>query len=76
MMEVAADDDIDLVSLPNQDFFRPIVRGQRSLPTHDQNALSFIVPIVVKVELAAFWRALVQGKLTELLLRELIFTLN
>ena len=51
----------NLIPLANQDLLRPIVRGQRGFSTHDQDALSLVVPVVVKVELAAFGRTLVQG---------------
>ena len=49
----------NLIPLANQNLLRPIVRGQRGFSTHDQDALSLIVPVVVKVELAAFGRILV-----------------
>ena len=52
---------LNLIPLANQDLLRPIVRGQRGFSTHDQDALSLVVPVVVKVELAAFGRTLVQG---------------
>ena len=51
----------NLIPLANHDLLRPIVRGQRGFSTHDQDALSLVVPIVVKVELATFRRILVQG---------------
>ena len=52
---------LNLIPLANQDLLRPIVRGQRGFSTHDQDALSLVVPVVVKVELAAFGRTLAQG---------------
>jgi hypothetical protein len=53
----------DLVSFSDIDWCRAVIRGQRGLATHDQDALSLVIPVVVEVEFATFGRGLEMGRM-------------